>query len=234
LQQAIAGLKSVSKVVAPLVKRGNAMDPERIGVLIFGGILWSQGTCQERQLCTRKAAPRSDTYNVDPYTGERQVMADQKLIISWLHDAYALENGIAEALEKQVAVAADHPAVQSGIQRHLDATKGHAETVKTCLEQLGESPSGVKTTMATLGAKVHGLTMGAAKDDLVKFALNDYATEHMEIASYKAMIVAAEEIGQTEIAAACQGILNDEIAMAAWLEGQMPALVREAVQQGET
>ena len=39
LQQAIAELKSVSKVVAPLAKMGNAMDPEWIGVLIFGGIL---------------------------------------------------------------------------------------------------------------------------------------------------------------------------------------------------
>ena len=161
-------------------------------------------------------------------------MADQKLIVSWLNDAYALENGIAEALEKQVAVAADHPAVQSGIQRHLDATKRHAETVKSCLEQLGESPSGVKTTMATLGAKVQGLTMGAAKDDLVKFALNDYATEHMEIASYRALIVAAEEIWQADIVQACQTILVDELAMAAWREEYMPAIVRVAVQQGET
>lgn len=38
LQQAIAGLKSVSKVVVPLVKKGDAMEPERIAVLIFGGI----------------------------------------------------------------------------------------------------------------------------------------------------------------------------------------------------
>ena len=39
LQQAIAGLRSVSKVIAPLAEKGNAMDPEWIGVLIFGGIL---------------------------------------------------------------------------------------------------------------------------------------------------------------------------------------------------
>lgn len=161
-------------------------------------------------------------------------MADQKLIVSWLNDAYALENAIAEALEKQVDVAADHPAVQTGIQHHLDATRGHADTVKSCLEQLGESPSGVKASLASIGGKLQGLTMGAAKDDLVKSALNDYATEHMEIASYKALIVAAEEIGQTSIIQACQAILADEQAMAAWLEEQMPAIVREAVQQGET
>jgi ferritin-like metal-binding protein YciE len=161
-------------------------------------------------------------------------MADQKLIVSWLNDAYALENAIVSALESQVDLAADHPTVQSGIQRHLEATKGHAETVKSCLEQLGESPSGLKTGMASVGSKVQGLVMGAAKDDLVKSALNDYATEHLEIASYRALIVAAEEIGQTGIAQACQGILSDEEAMASWLEEQMPIIVREAVQQGET
>lgn len=124
--------------------------------------------------------------------------------------------------------------IQSGIQRHLDATRGHAETVKSCLEQLGESPSALKTGMASLGGKVQALTMGAAKDDLVKSALNDYAAEHMEIASYRALIVAAEEIGQPAIVEACQGILRDEEAMATWLEGQMPAIVLEAVRHGET
>jgi ferritin-like metal-binding protein YciE len=29
----------------------------------------------------------------------------------WLNDAYAMENGIVEALEAQVKVAADHPTV---------------------------------------------------------------------------------------------------------------------------
>ncbi len=161
-------------------------------------------------------------------------MADQKLLVAWLNDAYALENGIVSALESQVDLAADHPAVQAGIQRHLEATKGHAETVKSCLEQLGESPSAIKTGMASVGTKVQSLVMGAAKDDLVKSALNDYATEHLEIASYQALIISAEEIGQTSIAQACQGILRDEEAMASWLEEQMPIIVREAVQKGET
>ena len=161
-------------------------------------------------------------------------MADQQLIVGWLKDAYALENGIADTLETQVDLAADHPALQSGIQRHLEATKGHAETVKSCLEQLGESPSAIKTGMASIGGKVQSLTMGAAKDDLVKSVLNDYAAEHMEIASYRSLIVAAQEIGQPAIVEACQGILRDEEAMASWLEEQMPTIVLEAVRQGET
>jgi ferritin-like metal-binding protein YciE len=161
-------------------------------------------------------------------------MADQKLLVAWLNDAYAMENGIVEALEAQVKVAEDHPTVQAGIQQHLDATRRHAETVKGCLEQLGESPSGMKSAMASVGGKLQGMMAGMSKDDLVKAALNDYSTEHMEIASYKALIIAANEVGQPAIAEACQGILSEEENMAAWLAEQMPIIVREAVQKGAT
>lgn len=161
-------------------------------------------------------------------------MAQNDMLIAWLNDAHALETSIVEVLEKQVDVAADHPIVQQGIQRHLEATKGHAETVAGCLEQLGESPSGVKSAMASVGGKVQGVMSGAAKDDLVKAALQDYSTEHMEIASYRALIIAANEAGQAGIAQKCESILQDEIQMAQWLEEQMPMVVREALVQGET
>lgn len=160
-------------------------------------------------------------------------MANNELLVAWLNDAHALEKGIVEALESQVDVAADHPEVQAGIKRHLEATKGHMESVKTCLEELGESPSTVKSGLATVTGKAQSMTMGAAKDNLVKSALNDYSTEHMEIASYKALIQAAEQLGQPSIVTACQSILKDEEAMAAWLDQQLPSLVREAVAKGE-
>jgi ferritin-like metal-binding protein YciE len=156
-----------------------------------------------------------------------------KLFIGWLNDAHAMEQGIVEALEAQLTLAEDHPMVKQGIQRHLEATKEHAESVKGCLEQLGESPSKLKTGMAEVGEKVRGMVMGAAEDKLVKAALNDYATEHMEIASYRALIAASEQLGHPEIAQVCQGILQDEIAMAAWLDEQLPTLVRETVTKSE-
>lgn len=161
-------------------------------------------------------------------------MAHHGFLVAWLNDAHALENSIVQALESQVDLAQDHPTVQSGIQRHLDATRRHAETIKGCLEELDETPSTVKNTMAAVGGKVQGLLPGAAKDDLIKAALQDYSTEHMEIASYQALIVAANELGHGEIADKCQGILVEEQAMAGWLEQNLPMLVREAVMQGQT
>lgn len=156
---------------------------------------------------------------------------DNELVVTWLKDAYAMETGIVEVLEKQVDATADLPMVQQGIQRHLEATKGHAETVKSCLDQLGERPSGLKAGMAGLGGKMQGMMMGMPEDSLVKMALQDYSTEHMEIASYKALIVAAEDAGLTQVSEACRGILRDEEQMAAWLSEQLPTVVRETMAQ---
>lgn len=161
-------------------------------------------------------------------------MAHNQFLISWLNDAHAMETSIAEALERQVDLASDHPDVQNGIRQHLEATKRHAETVEGCLESLGESPSGMKDVMASVGGKIQGMMPGGAKDDLVKAALNDYSIEHMEIASYKALILAASELGHSDIAQKLQSVLEEEQAMAKWLDDNMPALVREAITQGET
>jgi ferritin-like metal-binding protein YciE len=159
-------------------------------------------------------------------------MADNKLFIAWLNDAHAYEKMLASTLEEQAKLAADHPTVQQGIQGHLEATKRHAEVVAGCLEELGEKPSTVKDVMGTLGGKVQSMMPGAAKDDLVKAALNDFAAEHMEIASYQSLIVAANELGHPGIATRLEGILADEQQMAAWLQENIPMLTREALAKG--
>lgn len=156
------------------------------------------------------------------------------LVIAWLNDAHAMENAIIESLEGQVDLASDHPQVQAGIQRHLEATRHHAEVVASCLAQFDEKPSTGKKVLASLGGKLQGIAMGAARDDLLKAALQDYATEHMEIASYRALIQAADAIGMPTIGESLKEVLADEMAMATWLEENTPPLVREAIAQGET
>lgn len=153
-------------------------------------------------------------------------MATNELIITWLKDAYAMENGIVPVLEQQVKITADQPEIQAGIQRHIEATKGHAETVKTCLEELGESPSSIKAGMAKASGMMQGMMSSVPEDNLVKGALMDYSTEHMEIASYKALIVAAQQEGLTNVVTACESILRDEEQMAAWLDQNLPMIVR--------
>jgi ferritin-like metal-binding protein YciE len=158
-------------------------------------------------------------------------MTHNDLITTWLKDAYAMETAIIPVLEKQIEATADYPDVQGGIQRHLEATKRHKDSVQSCLEELGESPSGLKAGMASAGGKIQGMMADIPADNLVKGALQDYSTEHMEIASYKALIVAADDAGLTSVAQTCRSILQDEEQMAAWLDQQLPTIVRATLAQ---
>ena len=60
------------------------------------------------------------------------------------------------------------------------------------------------------------------------FRVADYATEHFEIACYRALSEAARAANQQHVAQVCGEILRDEQEMADWLNGQLPKIVREA------
>src|SRR5215211_3161377 len=137
-------------------------------------------------------------------------MDRNEVLIGWLNDAYAMEQSISQVLENHAKDAKDQPQIQARIQQHLDETRRHAELVKGCIERLGGSTSAVKSGMATVMGKVQGMSTGMARDELIKNALNDYGTEYFEMACYKALIAAAQEVGDQETITICQQIIRDE------------------------
>lgn len=158
-------------------------------------------------------------------------MAQFDLLIEWLRDAHAMENALENVLENHVKDAEGHPQMQAKIQQHLTETRRHAELVRGCIERHGADTSAVKTGLGNLIGWMQGISTGAAEDELVKNALADYAAEHFEMACYRALIIAAEEVGDSETARVCEEILRDEQEMANWLELNLPAAVREVVQK---
>ncbi len=162
-------------------------------------------------------------------------MAQNDLVVAWLNNAHAMERSITQVLERHVKDATDQPLIQTRLQQHLDATERHADLVKGCLERLGGDTSKLKTGLSTVVGKVQGVATKVAKDQLVKNALQDYSTEHMEIASYQSLIAAARQLGDTETASVCEQILQDEEAMQAWLREQIPTITLQVLQeQGPT
>jgi ferritin-like metal-binding protein YciE len=154
-------------------------------------------------------------------------MAHQDTVIAWLNDAHALELNLVQVLEHRVQDTKDHPHIQVRIQQHLEQTRHHAELVKGCIDRLGGSTSTVKSAMGKIGGFFQGVSTGMAKDEMVKNALSDYASEQFEIACYTSLIAAAQAIGDQQTAAVCQQILRDEEAMAQWLQQQIPMITQE-------
>nr|BBH87608.1 hypothetical protein KTC_23590 [Thermosporothrix sp. COM3] len=158
-------------------------------------------------------------------------MVGKDLLISWLNDAYGMENALIQVLEHQVKDAKDYPQAQVKIQEHLEQTRQHAQMVKECVESLGGSTSAMKTGMAKLFGQMQAVSTGAARDEMVKNALADCAAEHFEIASYSALIEAAQAAGEPQVAQVCQRILRDEEEMARWLQQNLPAVVQQTMTQ---
>jgi ferritin-like metal-binding protein YciE len=149
------------------------------------------------------------------------------MLRTWLKDAYAMEQGIVEVLERQIGQFDEMPDAQMRIQQHLDLTKSQAERVRGCVERLGDDVSQVKASLANFLGAVQGMSTAMADDKMVKNAMAAYAIEHFEIASYMAIAAAASEMGHEDIATICDGIIQEEMEMADWLRMQLPMVVHE-------
>jgi len=149
------------------------------------------------------------------------------MLRTWLKDAYAMEQGIVETLERQIEHFDNMPDAQAKIRQHLELTKTQAERVRGCVEQLGDDISHVKSGMANVLGAVQGMSTVMADDKVVKNAMADYAVEHFEIASYMAIVAAAREMGHEEIASICEGIIEEEMEMANWLKMSLPMVVQQ-------
>jgi ferritin-like metal-binding protein YciE len=161
-------------------------------------------------------------------------MTPVEQLTTWLNSAYSMEQNLAQVLENHTKDAKDHPELHARLQEHLEETREHARRVEECLSLLDAKPSAMKSAMGNLMGMVQGASTGMFRDELVKNCLADYGSEHFEIACYRSLIAAAEEIDQPEIAEICSDILADEEAMAAWLEEQIPEITRVVLHQTTT
>jgi ferritin-like metal-binding protein YciE len=161
-------------------------------------------------------------------------MNQTEQLTTWLKSAYSMEQSLAKVLENHTKDAKDYPELYGRMQRHLEETRQHADRVEECLGLLDEKPSTMKSAMGNIMGMVQGASTGAFRDELIKNVLADYGAEHFEIACYRSLIAAADEVGRTDIANICGDILKDEEEMAAWLEEQIPEVTRMVLHQTTT
>jgi ferritin-like metal-binding protein YciE len=82
-----------------------------------------------------------------------------------------------------------------------------------------------------VAANIQGLLHGFASDEVMKHVLGSYAFEQFEAASYRALVTAAEQPGEREVASTCATILREEEAMAAWLRDHLPRVTEQYLQR---
>jgi ferritin-like metal-binding protein YciE len=155
-------------------------------------------------------------------------------IIDWLNDAYAMERSLEVTLKKQGENDDTHRAIRERARIHLQETTTHAERVGQCLEMLGSSASTVKSAGGQMMEMAKGMTTMFARDERVKDYLASYGAEYFEVACYKALIAGATATGEEEIVPLLTKNLNEDLAMARWLDDNVGAVVRDYLDEKAT
>ncbi len=77
----------------------------------------------------------------------------------------------------------------------------------------------------------------AAPDEILKNSFANFAFENFEIAAYKSLIAMAEQLGFSGALPLLQKNLDEEVAMANWLDANIGTLTQQYVnlrREGET
>lgn len=159
-------------------------------------------------------------------------MADAAVLIPWLNDAFAMENALIQLLVDHARDAEEtHPEIHARLTEYLDRTRIHADTVVHCIERLGSRPSVIKAGLGSLLGALEAFSMDALTNEVLMNAIADYAAVNYGIATYTALVAAADEVGDTETAHTCRHILDEHRQMSEWLQMQIPPAVHEMVQK---
>lgn len=153
--------------------------------------------------------------------------------LAWLRDAHAMEEqaltmmqGMAERLE-------NYPQLRTRIQGHIGETREQIAGLSRLLDRKGAGSSIIKDTMGKVTAFAQSMSGIFTEDEVVKGTLASYTFENMEIASYRILIDAAEQLGDAEAIEVFRRALQQEEAMADWLASHSSEITRTFLSRAE-
>lgn len=147
-------------------------------------------------------------------------------LVIWLRDAHAAEEQAHLMLKRTARQIDGYMPFTAGLGSHGEKSAEQAKRLEAALEQLGESPSLLKTLTGQIAALGQSLSGYVVDDEPVKAALAVAAFAHMEVASYRLLVTAAEAAGEPAIASMCEALLAEETEFAQWVDEQVPEVAR--------
>lgn len=156
-------------------------------------------------------------------------MSDTKRddLITWLRDAHAMEAATIDNLQRLIEAADDYPQLRMQAQRHREASIRQRDEIERELGRLGSDPSTIKDMAMKLPGNMEPLLSMFTPDSMPKNCIAGHAWEHFEIASYRSMLGAAEELGMTELRAMCERFIAEEKEMADFFHQHLPEITRQ-------
>lgn len=149
----------------------------------------------------------------------------QTQLVKYLTDVHSIEEQARIQMERAPRLV-EGPLAEA-FQRHLGETESQEERVRERLEAHEASPSKLKDVAGQAGGYGMVLFARSQPDTPAKLAMHAFSYEHMEVAAYELLAVAAREAGDEATAALAEAIADEEREMA----GRIAAGWDEAVEQ---
>jgi ferritin-like metal-binding protein YciE len=160
------------------------------------------------------------------------VTAEERLM-EWLRDAHAMEEQAVTMLDALAGRIEHYPDVRAKIEEHLAVTREQSRRLESCIAARGGDTSTIKDLAGKVTAMGQGISGMFVADEIVKGAMALYTFEHMEIAAYRVLVAAAEQVGDTATAAVLQGILDEEIEAAEAVGAMLPDITARYLSREE-
>ena len=156
-------------------------------------------------------------------------MTNQKhTLIAWLRDAHAMERATVDTFDHLAErLHRVDPELAARFRQHWQESLGQVERIEKCLKGLGSDTSTFKDLRSRFIGIAQAYAVEVLPDELVKDCLAAYASRHFEIATYISLAAAARNLEQPAVAQMCEENLQQERAMASWLEQQIPQATSE-------
>lgn len=148
------------------------------------------------------------------------------IYLTGLQNAHALEREAISIIDRQLDRIENYPELAERLRHHRGETEHQIQRLEDVLDQLGETPSGLKDGALSLMGKVAGLSHSVADDEILKNAFANCALENFEIASYSSLIVMAQTGGFQSGISALQESLREEENMAQWCADSIEQITR--------
>lgn len=138
-------------------------------------------------------------------------------LVTYLTDVHSIEENALQML-RTGAESVEEPRLADALRGHLAETEDHERLVRERLEAHDAGTSKLKDMVQKGGAMAGGAITKIAPDTSGKTAIQAYAFEHVEIASYRMLHLVAERAGDPQTAQLAERILVQERAAAKKLE----------------
>jgi ferritin-like metal-binding protein YciE len=149
-----------------------------------------------------------------------------ELFVTGLKNAHAMEKQAISIMTPQVQRIEKYPEVAEQLRTHIEETNVQIARLDEILGSLGSSASSIKDLGLSMVGGAAALGHAAAGDEILKNSFANYAFEHFEIASYKSLLTMAEHAGFNRFSSGLQQNLDEELAMASWIDETLPLVTR--------